>query len=148
MVVLMAERAAEDLVFGEITTGAADDLAKATDIARQIVTRYGIVPNVGQVVFAEQQSRYLGEGALGIQQKHYSEATAREIDTAMRQLIDEAYTQAKSILEARNKELHGGVELLLGQETITPEEFPALEPAKEARQHTPEHRDAKPATVN
>jgi len=133
MVVLMAGRAAEELIFGEVTTGAADDLAKATDIARQIVTRYGMAPGLGQAVLEAQRSSFLGDSAIGIKQKDYSEETAREIDTAIRQLIDSAYTQAKVILEERNKDLHAGVELLLEQETITPEDFPALEPAAEAR---------------
>ncbi len=133
MVVLMAGRAAEELIFGEVTTGAADDLAKATDIARQTVTRYGMAPGLGQAVLEAQRSSFLGDSAIGIKQKDYSEETAREIDTAIRQLIDSAYTQAKVILEERNKDLHAGVELLLEQETITPEDFPALEPAAEAR---------------
>ncbi len=130
MVVLMAGRAAEELIFGEVTTGAADDLAKATDIARQIVTRYGMAPGLGQAVLEAQRSSFLGDSAIGIKQKDYSEETAREIDTAIRQLIDSAYTQAKSILEERNKDLRAGVELLLAQETITPDDFPALEPAQ------------------
>ena len=124
----MAGRAAEELTFGEITTGAADDIAKATDIARQIVTRYGMAPKLGQAVLEEQRSSYLGDSAVGIKQKDYSEETAREIDTAVRELIDNAYTQAKAILEERADDLRQGVAILLEQETITPDNFPALEP--------------------
>lgn len=128
MIVLMGGRAAEELTFGEITTGAADDLAKATDIARQIVTRYGMAPDVGQAVLEEQRSSYLGDSAIGIKQKDYSEETAREIDTTIRRLIDEAYVHAKLILEQRNADLTAGVKLLLEKETITPDDFPALNP--------------------
>ena len=133
MVVLMAGRAAEELIFKEITTGAADDLAKATDVARQIVTRYGMSPALGQAVLEAQRSSFLDDSSMAIKQKDYSEETAREVDTEIRGLIDSAYTRAKSILEERDKDLHAGVELLLEQETITPEDFPALEPAVEAR---------------
>lgn len=133
MVVLMAGRAAEELIFGEITTGAADDLAKATDIARQIATRYGMAPGLGQAVLEAQRSSFLDDSSMSIKQKDYSEDTAREVDTTIRKLIDDAYTQAKSILEERDKDLHSGAKLLLEQETITPEDFPALEPAAEDR---------------
>lgn len=139
MVILMAGRAAEELTFREITTGAADDLAKATDIARQIVTRYGMAPKLGQAVLEEQRSSYLGESAIGIKQKDYSEETAREIDTAIRKLIDEAYAKAKSILEEKSTELSAGVELLLRQETITPDDFPALNPVTESAQGVSQH---------
>ena len=128
MVVFMAGRAAEELTFGEITTGAADDIAKATDIARQIVTRYGMAPKLGQAVLEEQRSSYLGDSAIGIKQKDYSEETAREIDTTVRDLIGNAYTHAKAILEGRADDLRQGVAILLEQETITPDDFPALEP--------------------
>jgi len=70
----------------------------------------------------------LGDSAIGIKQKDYSEETAREIDTTIREMIDNAYTQAKSILEERAKDVEAGVQLLLERETITPDDFPALEP--------------------
>lgn len=133
MVVLMAGRAAEELIFGEVTTGAADDLARATDIARQIATRYGMAPGLGQAVLEAQRSSFLDDSSMSIKQKDYSEDTARQVDTTIRELIDDAYAQAKSILEERDKDLHSGAQLLLEREAITPEDFPALEPAAEAR---------------
>jgi cell division protease FtsH len=132
MVVLLAGRAAEDLIFGEISTGAADDLAKTTDIARQIVTRFGMVKEVGQAVFERQGSSYLGDNVVAIRQKDYSEATARQIDLAVKELIDEAYARAKQILTKRRKDLEAGAKLLLERETITPEDFKPLTPAAEA----------------
>ncbi|MGI9355653.1 MAG: ATP-dependent zinc metalloprotease FtsH [Rhizobiaceae bacterium] len=126
MTVLLAGRAAENLVFREISTGAADDLAKVTDIARQIVTRFGMSDKLGQAVLEEQRQGYLGDDKLGIQQRDYSEATAREVDLAVRSLIAEAYDKAGNILNKHRKELDAGANLLLEKETITPEDFPPL----------------------
>jgi len=134
IVVLLAGRAAEDLVFGEISTGAADDLAKVTDIARQIVTRFGMSAELGQAVLEEPRSSYLGDNMLDVRPKDYSEATAREVDLAVRELIADAYQRARTILEERRPDLEEGVKLLLERETITPDEFPPLLPADEARQ--------------
>ena len=130
MVVLIAGRAAEELIFGEVSTGAADDLAKVTDIARQIVTRFGMSKEVGQAVLEQQRSSYLGDKLLNVQQRDFSEATAREVDLAVRQLIAEAYERAKRC-SPRRKELEAGAELLLDKETFTPDDFPALRPARQ-----------------
>lgn len=126
MTVLLAGRAAEDLVFNEISTGASDDLVKVTDIARQIVTRYGMSKTIGQAVLEVQHSSYLGENMQNISQRDYSEETAREVDVAIRELLDSAYTEAKKILKRRAKDLKKGALLLLEKETLTPEDFPAL----------------------
>ncbi len=136
MVVLLSGRAAEELVFGEISTGAADDLGRVTDIARQIVTRFGMSKALGQAVFERQTSSYLGDSVMGIKQRDYSEETAREIDMAVKALIDEAYGRAKEILSERHDDLVEGAKLLLDKETITPEDFPPLvqAPAKVAAQ--------------
>jgi cell division protease FtsH len=128
MVVLLAGRAAEDLVLGEISTGAADDLARVTDIARQIVTRFGMYPDLGQAVLEPERQSFLGDGAPGLTPRDYSEATAREVDLAVRKLIDAAYARAKQVLTDRRAELEAGTRLLLERETITPDDFPALKP--------------------
>jgi cell division protease FtsH len=132
MVVLMAGRAAEDLIFGEMSTGAADDIARTTDIARQIVTRFGMTKELGQAVFERQGSSYLGDNVVAFRQKDYSEQTAREIDVAVKKLIDEAYERAKQILRQRKADLEAGTKLLLEKETITPEDFAPLVQAKAA----------------
>ncbi len=129
MAVLLAGRAAEDITFGEISTGAADDLAKVTDIARQIVTRFGMSEEVGQTVLEDKRSSYLGDTMLNVSPRDYSEETAREVDIAMRKLIDDAYGQAKRVLKKRAKDLKKGAQMLLDQETLTPDEFPALKQA-------------------
>ncbi|MDH4550429.1 ATP-dependent zinc metalloprotease FtsH [Pseudomonas sp. BN607] len=128
LVVLMAGRAAEHLAFGQVSTGAADDLGRATDIARQLVTRFGMNPVLGQAVLERQQAGFLGDSILHQAHKDYSEQTAREIDLAIRGLLEEAYGRARSLLEQRRNDLDAGARLLLAKESITPEEFPALLP--------------------
>ena len=126
MVVLMGGRAAEQLVFGEVSTGAADDLAKVTDIARQYVTRFGMDEKVGQAVLEEQRQQWLGEVPGAARARDYSEETAREIDLAVRRLIEDAFNAAKDLLAGRQADLHSGAELLLERETLTAEDFPQL----------------------
>lgn len=141
MTVLLAGRAAEALVFGEISTGAADDLAKVTDIARQIVTRFGMSENLGQAVLEEQRSRFLGDNVLDVRPKDYSEATAREIDLTVREMIDLAYERATDILNRQRRDLDAGAKMLLEKETVTPEDFPPIggaedtPPALETTEH-------------
>ena len=126
MTVLLAGRAAEELNFGEISTGAADDLVKVTDIAKQIVTRFGMTKEVGQAVLEQQRTSYLGETVLNTTPRDYSEATSREVDLAVKALIDEAYKKAIMTLKKRQKDLKAGAKLLIDKETVTPEEFPPL----------------------
>lgn len=128
MAVLLAGRAAEELTFGEISTGAADDLVKVTDIAKQIVTRFGMTADIGHVVLEPQRTSYLGETVVNTAPRDYSEATAREVDTVVRKLIDEAYKKAIATLKKRQGDLKKGARLLLEKETVTPEEFSALKP--------------------
>ncbi|MGE8180247.1 ATP-dependent zinc metalloprotease FtsH [Pseudomonas mandelii] len=128
--VLMAGRAAEFLAYGQISTGAADDLARATDIARQLLTRFGMSAELGLAVLERKTATYLGDSMQGVSEKDYSEQTAREIDLGIRALLDEAYTRAKALLQSRRTDLDAGARLLLEKETLTPEEFPPLQPMK------------------
>jgi cell division protease FtsH len=130
MAILMGGRAAEEIVFGEISTGAADDLDRATDIARQMVTRFGMSEALGQRVYEPQRQAFLGDAMVGTRPKDYSDETNREIDIAVKKLVDEAYGKAKATLNVRRKELDEGTALLLEKETITPEDFPPLEGKK------------------
>ena len=132
MAVLMGGRASEEIIFNEISTGAADDLDRATDIARQMVTRFGMAEALGQRVYEPQRQAFLGEAMVGMRPKDYSDQTNREIDIAVRKLIDEAYDKAKATLNERRKDLERGTALLLEKETITPEDFPPLEAKKSA----------------
>jgi cell division protease FtsH len=132
IVVLMAGRAAERLVFEQISTGAADDLARATDIARQLITRFGMSASLGQSVLERQSSSFLGERMPSAMDKDYSEQTAREVDLEIRALLDEGYRRATALLEGRRADLDAGALLLLEKETLTPEEFPPIRPVKAA----------------
>jgi cell division protease FtsH len=129
MAVLLGGRAAESLVFGKLSTGAADDLNKATDIARNMVMRYGMDETLGQAIYVEDQPRFL-EGVMrpngmgGI----YSQETAREIDIAVRALIDRAFERATRILTRHRAVLEDTATRLLAQETLSEEELPELPP--------------------
>lgn len=126
MAVLLAGRAAEELVMGEVSTGAADDLVKVTDIARQIITRFGMSADLGQAVLEEQRQTFLGDGAFENSKRDYSEDTAREVDLAVRAMIAESYDRAKSLLAAKRGELDAGAAMLLEHETITPDDLPPI----------------------
>ena len=129
MAVLMGGRAAETLVFGEISTGAADDLDKITDIARHMVARYGMDASTAQVVYDPQRQSFLGETApmMAPQARNHSEETAREIDLAVRRLVEESFERATAVLDRRRDDLETGAQLLLERETLTAADFPPLQ---------------------
>jgi len=127
LAVLLGGRAAESLIFdGDISTGAADDLQRATEVALEMVTRYGMDGKVGQRTYAARQQQFLGMPPDQVQGA--SEATEREIDLAVRDLIEEAAQRAREILERRRADLDQGTALLMERETLTVEDFPALKP--------------------
>jgi cell division protease FtsH len=133
MAVLLGGRAAEALVFEEISTGAADDLDKATDIARNMVTRFGMSDKAGQMVYDPQRPALLGAGVYGIDRTPaYSEGSAEVIDAEIRALVDQAFEAATAILTRRRATLEAGAKLLLEKETLTEDDFPGLRPAGEA----------------
>jgi cell division protease FtsH len=120
MAVLLGGRAAEHIVYGELSTGASDDLAKVTDIARSIVTRYGMTAELGQVVYERGSQSFLGgDGAqMPYQERSYSEETAREIDAAIKSIVDEGFRRSVGLLRARRDTLEEGARLLLEHETL------------------------------
>jgi cell division protease FtsH len=125
--VLMGGRAAEQLVFdGDVSTGAADDLQKATEVAVEMVTKYGMDPKVGQRTYAVRPQTFLTPA----QDRVFSaaEATGREIDLAVRDLIEAGNECAREILERRRADLDAGAELLIVKETLTAKEFEPLRP--------------------
>jgi cell division protease FtsH len=123
--VLMGGRASEQLIFnGDVSTGAADDLQRATEIALEMVTKYGMDPAIGQRTYAPRPMSFLP--AAQDQLISAAEATGREIDLAVRDLIEQADARARSILEAHRSDLEAGVELLMLKETLTAEDFPPL----------------------
>jgi cell division protease FtsH len=131
MAVLMGGRAAEQVVFGEISTGAADDLDKISDIARHMVTRYGMDAATHQVVYDPQRQSFLGDNGMPVARpRSYSEETAREIDLAIRRLVETAFERAVAIVTDRRADLDAGAEMLLERETITAADFPLLKRQK------------------
>jgi cell division protease FtsH len=135
MAVLLGGRAAEIIVFDQLSTGAADDLAKVTDIARSMVTRFGMVEKLGQVTFEEASHSYLGTPTPSFgQERKYSEETAREIDTAVREIVQQAFEKAAGILRSKRAILERTAQKLLEKETLGEAELKALvaEPARSA----------------
>ena len=117
--VLLGGRAAEKLVFDRLSTGAADDLAKATDIARSMVARFGMDDELGGVSYESDRSMFLGpvEGQTYVERK-YSEATAQRIDGAVKRIIDRAFSRSLSLLRANRAVLNEGARRLLEAETL------------------------------
>jgi cell division protease FtsH len=131
MAVLLGGRAAEQIVFDEHSTGAADDLAKVTDIARGMVMRYGMNVKLGPIAYDTELGQYLGqqgqEGAFW-RPRRYSEETAREIDCAVRELVNAALGKAVDILQINRAQLEKGARELLARETMLGEELPRPRP--------------------
>jgi len=126
MAVLLGGRASEDAFFHHLSTGAADDLDKSTNIARNMVTRYGMAPALGHVTYDSEPASFLGQTAPGLSQRTYSEATAREIDCAIRDLVHEAWEQAHAVVTTNLDVIKAGAERLLEQETLDGDELAAL----------------------
>jgi cell division protease FtsH len=125
MAVLLGGRAAEEVVFGHLSTGAADDLAKVTDIARSMVMRYGMVKTLGHVAYEEERAPFLG-GPLPQGHREYSEETAREIDVAVRDIVKLAYNKALGILSKQKQLLERWAQKLIEKETLAEAELGEL----------------------
>ncbi len=120
MAVLLGGRAAEWIVFRHLSTGAADDLAKVTDIARDMVTRFGMDPTLGPVSYESAPSPFLtGPPGLADQhQRRYSDETARAIDAAVQGIVTGAFDRTVGILTAHEATLDRAAKLLLDRETL------------------------------
>lgn len=116
--VLMGGRAAEELIFGQLSTGAADDLVKATDIARSMAARYGMVEDLGNVSYDRERPNFLGEDNLPSFDRGYSERTSERLDEAVRSIIDDVYHRTLEILRRNSELLHRAADELLVHETL------------------------------
>ncbi len=123
MAVLLGGRAAEQVVFSEVSTGAADDLVRATDIARAMVLRYGMSEALGHVSYDREQSAFLQTNVPMPQNRNYSEETANKIDIAVRALVDQALECAVNILQTNRTLLDQTAEELLKTETLNQPEI-------------------------
>jgi cell division protease FtsH len=126
MAVLLGGRAAEDVIFGHLSTGAANDLSKVTEIARSMVMRYGMVKALGHVAYENEPTGFLNNN---ITQKQFSETTAREIDVAVREIVDKAYAKALGILKRERAALERWSQKLLDKETLLEAELEELKRA-------------------
>ena len=128
MAVLLGGRAAEWIVFGHLSTGAADDLVKVTDIARAIVTRYGMTERLGHVALDRDRRTFLTPNELTQQQgeRSYSEETAAAVDAEVRRIVDETFERTVSLLKARRPALERTAQRLLETETLDEAEIRQL----------------------
>jgi len=120
MAVLLGGRAAEKIVFGHLSTGAADDLAKVTDIARAIVTRYGMSERLGHIALEKDRRSFLAtdQPYYGPQERTYSDETAAAVDKEVRRIVDETFERTVGLLAERRDMLERTARRLLEKETL------------------------------
>ncbi|MCT8997581.1 ATP-dependent zinc metalloprotease FtsH [Chelativorans intermedius] len=128
MAVLLGGRAAEWIVFGHLSTGAADDLAKVTDIARAMVTRYGMSEKLGHVALEKDQRSFLSPNPMseGPRERAFSDETAAAVDEEVRRIVDDAFERTVALLEERRDLLDRTARRLLEKETLDEAELQAL----------------------
>ena len=125
IVVDLGGRVAEELIFNDVTTGASQDIKQATQLARAMVTQYGMSDKVGLINYGSDEDEvFIGRDLAHT--RNYGEQTAAVIDSEVKRIIDEAYSQAKELIGSHIDVLHKCVELLLEKEKIGREEFEAL----------------------
>ena len=125
IIVSLGGRIAESIIFDDITTGASQDIKQATNTAKAMVTKYGFSENLGMINYADEDEVFIGRD-FGRTSRDYSEDVAKTIDNEVKAIIDDAYTQAKSILEEHIDILHKCAKLLMEKERIDRAEFEAL----------------------
>jgi cell division protease FtsH len=124
LTVLMGGRAAEMLTGPDVSTGASDDLARATDIARGMILRFGMDDTLGPVAWDTDEGQFLGQPGAFWRPRRFSEETARAIDRAVQTTLQAALDRALGVLRANRTALDEGAERLLAQETLTAEQMP------------------------
>ena len=125
IMVSLGGRIAEEIIFGDITTGASSDIKKATKTARRMVTRYGMSDNLGVICYDDDDDEvFIGKDLAHA--KAHSEEISGEIDKEVKRIIDDCYTKAKDIIMQHENVLHSCAKLLLEKEKINREEFEAL----------------------
>ncbi|MBQ2802349.1 MAG: ATP-dependent zinc metalloprotease FtsH [Lachnospiraceae bacterium] len=125
IMVSLGGRIAEEIIFKEITTGASSDIKKATQVARRMVTKYGMSENIGVICYDDDDDEvFIGRDLAHT--KSHSEVIAGEIDREVKEIIDECYKRATNVIMKYESVLHKCADLLLEKERITREEFEAL----------------------
>ncbi|MGA9633887.1 MAG: ATP-dependent zinc metalloprotease FtsH [Solirubrobacterales bacterium] len=143
MAMTLGGRAAEEIVFGEITTGASNDLEKVTETAKQMVMRFGMSERLGPRVFGHDRSQpFLGREFSA--EPDYSDEVAREIDDEVRRIVEDAHQTSKDILSEHRDQLDTISRILLERETIEADEFIALLEGKPEEEVFSDEEEAKP----
>jgi len=122
---LLGGRAAEQIAFGSVTTGAANDLERATKLARKMVTEYGMSEKLGPMVFGQKEELVFLGREIG-EQRNYSEEVAQQIDEEVRRIVEEAFARAKEIILTYRDKLTEIAERLMQQETLEAPELQAI----------------------
>jgi cell division protease FtsH len=122
---ILGGRAAEEVIFEEVTTGASDDLSKATKLARAMVTQYGMSKKLGPLMFGEKDELVFLGKEIG-EQRNYSEEIARQIDREVRRIVENAYSKALKLLQEHRAKLEEIAERLLKEETLDAKTFEAI----------------------
>jgi cell division protease FtsH len=122
---LLGGRVAEEEVFGDVTTGASNDLERVTSLARKMVTQYGMSDKLGPQTFGEKEELVFLGREIG-EQRNYSEEVAEAIDHEVRRLVDEAYTRARGVIRSYRTKLDEIAQYLIKNETIDAEQFQAM----------------------
>jgi cell division protease FtsH len=137
-------RAAEEAVFGDVTTGAANDLERVTEIARAMVTRYGMSDQLGPMTFGQKEELVFLGKEIG-EQRDYSEAVAQEIDQEVRRIVHEAHERASDVLTRYREQLDRIAQRLIEVETLDADEFVAVfEGVSDKEPETPESSPPMP----
>ncbi|MCL2611228.1 MAG: ATP-dependent zinc metalloprotease FtsH [Defluviitaleaceae bacterium] len=126
LIVLLGGRVAEQLIIGDITTGASNDIERVTTTARSMITKFGMSESLGPILFGEQEGEIFLGGGIGAGVRNYGEDVAGRIDEETKKIVTHAYEEAKRLLTAHMDVMHACAELLLEKEKITGEEFRKL----------------------
>ena len=116
---MMGGRAAEEVIFhGEISTGAANDLERASELARQMVTRFGMSDRLGNLTYGKPLAGRFLESPFALEERNYSDKTAETIDEEVHRLVDEAFERAREIVSGRRTQLETIARELIQKETL------------------------------
>ena len=127
LAVMLGGRAAEEIIYdGVVSTGASNDLERASELARQMVTRFGMSQRLGQMTYGQPQGARFLQTLFSVEERNYSERTAELIDDEVRRIVDETYDRVKNILTGRRDELIRITHELIRKETLDRAELERL----------------------
>ena len=143
LVGLLGGRVAEALVIGDVSTGASNDIERATEIARSMVTKYGMSDKLGPIAFGDQSNEvFLGKDFNHV--RNYSESVASQIDEEIERIVKDAYSRTKEILSEHIDKLHAVAQALLKEEKIDGKEFEAIMKGEQQPAEAEPHPETAP----